>query len=404
MTSSSLPLYKPLLLSLLILNTHYISPTRSSYSYYYNNSYNHYPPSPPSITSKKVLLNPIDACWASNPKWSSNRQALANCAVGFGKSALGGKYGKIYIVTDSSDDAVSPKPGTLRYGAIQTQPLWIIFSKNMIIKLKNELIVNSFKTIDGRGVQVEIGYGPCITIQDVNHVIIHGLGIHNCQPGKPGLVRSSPEHVGRRGGSDGDAIVIFASSNVWIDHCSLSNAYDGLIDVIHGSTAVTISNNFFFNHDKVMLFGHKDGFVADKKMKVTVAFNRFAHDLIQRMPRVRNGYTHVANNRYDKWEMYAIGGSSDPTILSEGNYYVAPDNPALKQVTKREAGGWKNWKWRSTEDYFLNGAYFVQSGWGNCAPAYLPSQKFTTFDGKMVPFLTANAGTPNCYTGKPCIA
>lgn len=50
------------------------------------------------------------------------------------------------------------------------------------------------------------------------------------------------------------------------------------------------------------------------------------------MSRVRIGYAHVANNRYDGWKMYAIGGSSDPTILSEGNYYHALDNPDVKEV------------------------------------------------------------------------
>ena len=46
--------------------------------------------------------------------------------------------------------------------------------------------------------------------------------------------------------------------------------------------------------------------------------------------RVRYGYAHVANNRYDQWIMYAIGGSADPTILSEGNYFVASDQ--VKEV------------------------------------------------------------------------
>jgi pectate lyase len=153
--------------------------------------------------------------------------------VGFGKDAIGGKYGAIYVVTTPYDDAVNPKPGTLRYGVIQTQPLWIVFAKDMVIKLENELIMNSFKTIDGRGAKVEIAYGPCITVQGVSHVIIHGISIHDCKPGKSGLVRSSPTHVGRRGGSDGDGISVFASSNVWIDHCFLARCADGLIDVIH---------------------------------------------------------------------------------------------------------------------------------------------------------------------------
>jgi len=36
---------------------------------------------------------------------------------------------------------------------------------------------------------------------------------------------------------------------------------------------------------QVMLLGHSDEYSADKVMKVTVAFNRFASDLIERMPR-----------------------------------------------------------------------------------------------------------------------
>ncbi|KAF2606946.1 hypothetical protein F2Q68_00045432 [Brassica cretica] len=81
----------------------------------------------------------------------------------FGKHAIGGRDGKIYMVTDPRDkDAVNPKPGTLRHAVIQEEPLWIIFSRDMIIKLKEELIMNSFKTIDGRGASVHIAGGACI--------------------------------------------------------------------------------------------------------------------------------------------------------------------------------------------------------------------------------------------------
>ncbi|XP_058728051.1 putative pectate lyase 2 [Vicia villosa] len=355
--------------------------------------------------TNKPNLNVIDSCWRAKPNWSSNRKALADCAIGFGKDAIGGKYGAIYIVTDSSDDPVTPKQGTLRYGAIQTKPLWIIFDRDMVIRLKNELIMNSYKTIDGRGVKVEIGNGPCITIQGVNHVIIHGISIHDCKPSNAGLVRSSPDHVGHRQGADGDAISIFASSNIWIDHCFLARSSDGLIDIIHASTAVTVSNNYFTQHDKVMLLGHNDEYTADKIMKVTIVFNRFASGLIERMPRVRFGYAHVANNQYDEWKMYAIGGSANPTILSEGNFFTAPNDHNSKQVTKRETkgkGNWKSWKWRSSKDVFSNGAYFVPSGYGSCAPNYTPSQSFTAVPGYMVPAITLNAGPLNCYVGRSC--
>lgn len=33
------------------------------------------------------------------------------------------------------------------------------------------------------------------------------------------------------------------------------------------------------------------------------------------------------------WEMYAVGGSANPTIFSEGNYYMAPKNTDAKQVS-----------------------------------------------------------------------
>lgn len=50
---------------------------------------------------------------------------------------------------------------------------------------------------------------------------------------------------------------------------------------------------------------------------------------------MRFGYAHVANNRYDEWKMYAIGGSANPTIFSEGNYFVAPDVQASKEVINK---------------------------------------------------------------------
>lgn len=41
----------------------------------------------------------------------------------------------------------------------------------------------------------------------------------------------------------------------------------------------------------------------------------------------------MVNNDYTHWEMYAIGGSAEPTINSQGNRYLAPVNPFAKEVT-----------------------------------------------------------------------
>lgn len=197
--------------------------------------------------------NPIDDCWRCDPQWQLNRKRLADCAIGFGRNAVGGRDGKYYVVTDSSDDdAVNPKPGTLRHAVIQDRPLWIVFKRDMVITLKQELIMNSFKTIDGRGADVHIAHGACITIQYVTNVIIHGLNIHDCKSTGNAMVRSSPSHYGWRTMADGDGVSLFGASHVWVDHNSLSNCADGLIDAIMGSTAITISNNYFTHHNEVI--------------------------------------------------------------------------------------------------------------------------------------------------------
>jgi len=196
--------------------------------------------------------NPIDACWRCQPNWEENRKRLADCAMGFAKGVTGGKDGEYYVVTDDSDDdLLNPRPGTLRFAVIQAEPLWIIFERSMTISLQQELIMNSDKTIDARGHNVHIANGCGITIQFVQNVIIHGLHVHDINSGAGGMIRDSTTHYGFRTQSDGDNISIFGASRLWIDHCSLSRGADGLMDIIQGSTGITISNNHMTHHNDV---------------------------------------------------------------------------------------------------------------------------------------------------------
>ncbi|GLJ17516.1 hypothetical protein SUGI_0304630 [Cryptomeria japonica] len=128
-----------------------------------------------------------------------------------------------------------------------------------------------------------------------------------------------------------------------------------------GSTAITISNNFFTHHDKVILLGHSDAYTQDVKMQVTVAFNHFVEGPVQRMPRCRcqYGYFHVVNNDYTHEEMYSIGGSANPTIHNQGNRFLTPDNQFQKEVTKPKDSIEGNW--RLVGDLMLNGAFFTTS-------------------------------------------
>ncbi|KAK9052139.1 hypothetical protein SSX86_028767 [Deinandra increscens subsp. villosa] len=346
----------------------------------------------PNINDTRRVLNdasknPIDKCWRGKPDWADNRKALAECVMGFAKGTTGGAAGEIYTVTDPSDeDGANPKEGTLRFGAAQKQPLWIIFEKDMQIFLKHTLVITSDKTIDGRGAKIEIAGGGGFTIQNENNIIVHGVDIHDVKV---------MDGFASRAACDGDAFTIKTATKIWIDHCTFSKGPDGLLDVTVASNFVTISNCRFHNHDKAVLLGADDSHTEDKIMQVTVAYNRFEETLVQRMPRCRFGFFQVVNNDYNKWGLYAIGGSANPTILSQGNRFVT-------QRSYAEESEWKNWNWRSQEDVFENGAFFTASG---TDPQLTPEQQANMLPiepAANVPQLTSDAGVLSCVPGQPC--
>ncbi|XP_050374836.1 pectate lyase-like [Argentina anserina] len=349
--------------------------------------------------------NPIDACWRCDPDWAENRQKMADCVMGFGKKTTGGKGGPIYVVTDGSDDdLVNPKEGTLRYAVTRKGPLWITFAHSMVIRLQQELLVTCDKTIDGRGFNIVFAYGGGITLQYVSNIIITNIHVKDIESKAGGTLMDSEDHVGLRTRSDGDGISLFGASNIWIDHVSMARTDDGLIDAIMLSTGVTISNSHFTDHNEAMLFGASNSHTQDKDMQITLAFNHFGQGLIQRMPRCRFGFFHVVNNDYTHWIMYAIGGNMNPTIISQGNRFIAPESQVSKEVTKREYSDpseWKNWNWRSEGDVMENGAFFTESG----DPNYAKSSKIAMMPfrpGSLAPSMSSFAGALECCVGQPC--
>ncbi|MCD9637761.1 hypothetical protein HAX54_021229 [Datura stramonium] len=353
-----------------------------------------------------VAANLIDKCWRCDPRWANYREKYASCAMGFGRNAMGGKGGKVYVVRDNSDNNVqNPLPGTLRHAVIQKEPLWIVFERHMHIKLSRELLMQSRKTIDGRGFNVHIENGAGIKMQGVSNIIITNLHIHNIGVSGGGMIRDSVDHIGIRGADEGDAISIFASHDVWIDHVSMSHAADGLIDAVQGSTGITISNCHFTDHDKVMLFGANDHYVEDKKMQITLAYNHFGKRLDQRMPRCRFGFFHLVNNDYTHWMRYAIGGSSQATIISQGNRFIAQQDISIKEVTHREKAvesEWKHWTWLSKDDDMQNGAFFRTSGDPDALRKLKNLNLMPAEPSYRVGILTKFSGSLGCTVGRPC--
>ncbi|GLU12786.1 hypothetical protein SLE2022_294450 [Rubroshorea leprosula] len=170
-----------------------------------------------------------------------------------------------YKVTDPSDDPLNPKPGSLRYGATMVKgKVWITFKRDMQITLHKPLLISSFTAIDSRGVDVHIAIPACLLVHKATDVIIHGLRIHHCKRQSASSMMRPEGKVVELGQMDGDAIRLVSATEVWIDHNTLHDCEDGLLDVTRGSTDVTISNNWFRNQNKVMLLGHDDGFVRQR--------------------------------------------------------------------------------------------------------------------------------------------
>ncbi|KFK24204.1 hypothetical protein AALP_AAs54344U000100, partial [Arabis alpina] len=130
----------------------------------------------------------------------------------------------------------------------------------MKINLHKPLLISSFTTLDGRGVSVHISGPACLLVYKATDVIIHGLKIHDCKPQPPSSVMGPDSKIIQLGHVDGDAIGLLGARKVWIDHNTLYDCEDGLLDVTQGTTDVTVSNNWFRNQDKVMLLGHDDAY------------------------------------------------------------------------------------------------------------------------------------------------
>ncbi|KAF8645788.1 hypothetical protein AX16_007582 [Volvariella volvacea WC 439] len=104
----------------------------------------------------------------------------------------------------------------------------------------------------------------------------------------------------------GDAIGIQEANQVWVDHADLSSDldhdkdfYDGLLDITHGCTGVTVSFTHFHSHFKSSLVGHSDSNGSeDTQITVTYAYNHWSN-INSRTPSFRFGTGHVFNNVYD---------------------------------------------------------------------------------------------------------
>ncbi|WP_052700850.1 pectate lyase family protein [Loktanella sp. S4079] len=141
-----------------------------------------------------------------------------------------------------------------------------------------------------------------------------------------------------------DLISIEEATHIWIDNCSFSDGarpddhlppvfgrvkqhHDGLIDIKKLANYITVTDNRFFDHDKVHVIGSSDSRTENiGHLRVTFAGNWY-DNVRQRTPRVRFGEVHVFNNLFTPRAdgpysfSYAFGAGKESRILSEANAF-----------------------------------------------------------------------------------
>ncbi len=180
------------------------------------------------------------------------------------------------------------------------------------------ITLGSNKTVVGKDKNAAIK--GAIYMNGESNIIISNLTFHGFYPD------SGPD----------DCISARDVHHLWLDHLTLHDAGDGLMDITIGSNYVTVSWCKFYytdlsnDHRLCSLVGsgadHDDTDMG--RNKATYHHNWFAEGVDQRMPRILYGQGHVYNNYYTcEGNYYCIGAGCYASVLVEGNYFKNVNNP-----------------------------------------------------------------------------
>lgn len=292
-----------------------------------------------------------DTTWLLDEKGKVSGSRVHSLLVerlGYAADVTGGAGGKLYVVHSAANDGAGSLRRILEHIGYSGQPGWVIFDVGLsgqTIRLRAELRLPNNLTLDGRcsGVRITApARENILAVRNTHNIIITGLS----------LFRSQYRELSRR---NRDAIFITGSAGpVWIHRNKFSHCGDGCVDVAmmrppQRPVRVTISNNTFRHHNKVMLAGvltcnrnlqqaacrthlhaETDG-LARPLIFLTVANNTFL-GTSQRHPKVYSqGHAHVFGNTFalgaTEYEdgrrsaVYGVGVDKGGTALVENNTF-----------------------------------------------------------------------------------
>jgi pectate lyase len=125
------------------------------------------------------------------------------------------------------------------------------------------------------------------------------------------------------------------ASKIWIDHLDIYDGQDGNLDIVNASDYVTISWTKFSytsassDHQFSNLIGNSDSKTTDSgHLRVTLHHNWWADGVKERMPRVRFGRVHVANNLFEtKTSSSCVRAGYKADLRVENNVFIGVKKP-----------------------------------------------------------------------------
>ena len=273
-----------------------------------------------------------------------DQRLLLSRRVGFGRNVTGGYVPRsraevVYVTTDADSG-----PGSMREAVSGDEPRWVLFAHDYQIRLTSGLRIGSNKTIDGRGRDVLIqapddgdGNNWGLQIYNESNVIVHNIRIDECG-----------DYTRQALNDPYDCIDIEAASRVWIDHVSLSQAVDKLIDVQIGARRITVSWSHFWEHvpeaadteyaQQVFQIGSGWAGQTIESASTITSHHNYFDDTGYRHPVVSYGKVHAFNNYVYSFSLYGMQSERQAQMYIEGNVFENTDG-VTKEATTFEVGG-----------------------------------------------------------------
>ncbi|KAJ4370861.1 hypothetical protein N0V86_008554 [Didymella sp. IMI 355093] len=250
------------------------------------------------------------------PLLASTVSALAfPGAEGFGKYAIGGRNGKVYVVSNLNDSGA----GSLRDAVSQPDRI-VVFQVGGLIKIKERIVVSKRvsilgQTAPGDGITV---YGNGWSFSNADDAIIRYIRIR----------------MGKGGTSGKDAAGIAEGKNMIFDHISVAWGRDETFSINGAAANITIQNSIISQG----LETHSCGGLMQTELDNGISlFRNLYIDNKTRNPKVK-GTNDFINNIVYNWGGgggYIAGDSSSQSEANiVGNYFISGPSTSVPAFTR----------------------------------------------------------------------